>query len=268
MLSIGNFARLGHISVRMLRHYDAIGLLRPAKVDADTGYRSYDWTQLETLGRIRELADYRFPLSRVAELLQMDDMALRPVLQEKRISLYRELARTQQIIRRLEHMLGPDTKRGAYDMSQSYQVTIMETQPQRIFGISKHIHIGQVHELFQELHAEMQKRGLTPAGAGLFFSHGEEYSYEDIDAEAAFPVNGEHPDTRIMPGGPYVATMHRGPYETVSGAYEAIGKYLSEHPEWEVVGPGFERYIRDENDGVPPEEFETGILFQVKKKEA
>ena len=42
MLSIGDIARHGRVSVRMLRHYDAIGLLRPAHVDRATGYRSYD----------------------------------------------------------------------------------------------------------------------------------------------------------------------------------------------------------------------------------
>ncbi len=42
MLSIGHFARHGRVSVRMLRHYDAIGLLQPAYVDRVTGYRSYE----------------------------------------------------------------------------------------------------------------------------------------------------------------------------------------------------------------------------------
>ena len=46
MFSIGEFARLGGVSVRTLRHYDEIGLLRPAMVDQDTGYRGYAADQL------------------------------------------------------------------------------------------------------------------------------------------------------------------------------------------------------------------------------
>ncbi|MGK8552912.1 MerR family DNA-binding transcriptional regulator [Nocardia gipuzkoensis] len=42
MFSIGDFARHGRVSVRMLRHYDAIGLLRPDRVDATSGYRYYE----------------------------------------------------------------------------------------------------------------------------------------------------------------------------------------------------------------------------------
>src|SRR5215208_6007855 len=52
MLSIGDFARQGRVSVRMLRHYDAIGLLQPAHVEWMTGYRSYEAEQLSRLNRI------------------------------------------------------------------------------------------------------------------------------------------------------------------------------------------------------------------------
>ena len=51
MFSIGEFARLGTVSVRTLRHYDEIGLLPPAKVDPDTGYRGYSAAQLRALNR-------------------------------------------------------------------------------------------------------------------------------------------------------------------------------------------------------------------------
>jgi hypothetical protein len=52
MFGIGDFARLGLVSVRMLRHYDAIGLLRPAHVDPFTGHRSYQAAQLARLGGV------------------------------------------------------------------------------------------------------------------------------------------------------------------------------------------------------------------------
>lgn len=264
MLSIGAFSRLGHISIRMLRHYDAIGLLRPAWVDEETGYRYYEGRQLETLGRIEELKAYRFPLARITELLRLPPAALDAALREKRVALYQELAHTEGILRRLETRL--EQMEETNMEHQAYQVTVMETQPMQVFGISRHIHIGEIHGLFQDVHQEMDKRGLRQAGAGLFIYHGDEFSYDDMDVEAAFPVRGEHPDVRTLPGGPYVATIHRGVYDRLQGAYEAIGEYLSEHPEWEVAGPGMERYIRDENDGVLPEEFETGVLFAVKKK--
>jgi len=66
MFSIGEFARHGRISVRMLRHYDSIGLLRPAYVGAASGYRFYEAAQLSDLNRIVALKDLGFTLERPA----------------------------------------------------------------------------------------------------------------------------------------------------------------------------------------------------------
>ena len=69
MLSIGHFARHGRVSVRMLRHYDAIGLLQPAYDDQVTGYRSYDAEQLSRLNRIVALKGLGFTLQQVQSIL-------------------------------------------------------------------------------------------------------------------------------------------------------------------------------------------------------
>src|SRR3712207_9304726 len=69
MLSIGHFARHGRVSVRMLRHYDAIGLLQPAYVDRVTGYRSYEAKQLSRLNRIVALKGLGFTLQQVRSIL-------------------------------------------------------------------------------------------------------------------------------------------------------------------------------------------------------
>jgi DNA-binding transcriptional MerR regulator len=65
MFSIGQFARHGRVSVRMLRHYDAVGLLRPAHVDPSSGYRSYRAGQLAQLNRLIALKELGFTLQQV-----------------------------------------------------------------------------------------------------------------------------------------------------------------------------------------------------------
>jgi DNA-binding transcriptional MerR regulator len=69
MFSIGDFAKLGRVSVRMLRHYDAIGLLTPATVDPFSGYRFYRADQLGRLNRIIALKDLGFTLQQVQAIL-------------------------------------------------------------------------------------------------------------------------------------------------------------------------------------------------------
>jgi DNA-binding transcriptional MerR regulator len=70
MFSIGEFARHGRVSVRMLRHYDAIGLIRPACVDEATGYRLYEASQLDELNRVIALKDLGFTLQQVQAILE------------------------------------------------------------------------------------------------------------------------------------------------------------------------------------------------------
>lgn len=67
MLLIGEFSNVGHKSARMLRHYDKIGLLQPAHVDPFTGYRFYEWEQLQVISRIQMLKGYQFLLMRIKD---------------------------------------------------------------------------------------------------------------------------------------------------------------------------------------------------------
>ena len=69
MLKIGEFSKLSRISVRMLRHYDEIGLLMPEEIDPFTGYRYYSEDQLLAAGRIAALRDMGFGLSAIGEIL-------------------------------------------------------------------------------------------------------------------------------------------------------------------------------------------------------
>ena len=82
MFSIGEFARHGRISVRMLRHYDAIGVLVPAGVDPVSGYRFYQAGQLSRLNRIIALKDLGFSLRQVQQVLdeQVSAQELRGML--------------------------------------------------------------------------------------------------------------------------------------------------------------------------------------------
>lgn len=93
MFSIGEFGRHGRVSVRMLRHYDAIGLLRPACVDPATGYRFYQASQLAELNRIIALKDLRVAeLTGVAEGYEPE--AITPVIQPLYRDLFQRMAST------------------------------------------------------------------------------------------------------------------------------------------------------------------------------
>lgn len=114
MFTIGEFASIGRVSVRMLRHYDEIGLLTPARVDPFTGYRSYEGRQFELLGRILTYKDLGFRLDEVVRIMNgdIDDAVLAEMLAIKRAEVVRRLdldtARLRRLDARLHYTEGVD----------------------------------------------------------------------------------------------------------------------------------------------------------------
>jgi DNA-binding transcriptional MerR regulator len=106
MFSIGEFARLGAVSVRTLRHYDEIGLLRPATVDPETGYRGYSADQLGQLNRIAALKELGLTLTQARQLLDgITVEELRGMLMLRRAQLEHELQQHQSQLLRVEARL-------------------------------------------------------------------------------------------------------------------------------------------------------------------
>src|SRR5262249_54640965 len=105
MLSIGRFARLTGLSVKALRHYDEVGLLRPAHVDDWTGYRWYEPSQLREAVAVRRLRSLRVPLDEVAVLIRSDDRSLREALAVHRARLEGEVVETRHILAELDALI-------------------------------------------------------------------------------------------------------------------------------------------------------------------
>jgi len=107
MYAIGELARAAGVSVRMLRHYDEIGLLKPARVDSTSGYRFYESGQLARLRRVLALKDLGFTLAQVGRIVDEDVGAdeLRGMLRLRRIELAGEISHAQDRLRRVEQQI-------------------------------------------------------------------------------------------------------------------------------------------------------------------
>lgn len=110
MLRIGEFSRRGRVSVKALRHYEAVGLLKPGHVDPTTGYRYYAADQLDDLHRLMVLRALGLPLDRIRQLLQDDPSPerMRRLLDERRAAVARridaEQAQLAAIEARIRHL--------------------------------------------------------------------------------------------------------------------------------------------------------------------
>lgn len=107
MFTIGDFARYGRVSPRMLRHYDAIGLLTPDRTDPATGYRLYGAAQLARLNRIIALKELGFTLQQVGAVLdeRVGPEELRGMLRLRRAELAEAVAAASARLTRVEARL-------------------------------------------------------------------------------------------------------------------------------------------------------------------
>ncbi|MEU8681268.1 MerR family transcriptional regulator [Streptomyces sp. NPDC048611] len=179
MFSIGDFARYGRVSARMLRHYDAIGLLRPARTDPVTGYRSYEAAQLARLNRIIALKDLGFSLQQVGAILaeEVSVPELRGMLRLRQAEL--EAARTAagarlaQVEARLR-TIESEGRMSADDVVVKRTGTVLLAE---LHGIAASYGPGDIGPVITPLYAELCRllaaAGVTPAGPGLAY-------YEDV----------------------------------------------------------------------------------------
>lgn len=261
MLTIGDFSRLSRVTPRMLRHYDALGLLHPEEV-GENGYRYYRQEQLSDLIRILWLKDLGFSLEEIGRIAALEDRQLLPLLRQKREALALELEARQDQLRRLE----ADILRmeGTKLIEKQYHVDLIQDPEQKVFSIRETIGVEQYHDFFQRLYREAETRGLTQAGPIQMLYHDKEFSRERSDVEAQMVVAQDGPDVKVKPACLCAAVQHRGPYENLQYAYDALCAWLGEHTGYQICGPAMDRYFGDP-DNTPPDQLETGVLFPVKK---
>lgn len=106
LFSIGDVARLFHISAGSLRHYESIGLLLPARIDPDTGYRYYSVRQFEALNTIRYLRALDIPLTEIGDFLHNKDVArMEEKLRQQKAAVVEKQQELHRIERKLDNRL-------------------------------------------------------------------------------------------------------------------------------------------------------------------
>jgi DNA-binding transcriptional MerR regulator len=107
LMSIGRFSRATGLSIGALRHYDAVDVLRPARTDSVTGYRSYRVEQVADGRLVVTLKELDLPLEEIREVLRCDDPdQRREMLVAHRVRLQARLFRLQRMLHQLMHLTG------------------------------------------------------------------------------------------------------------------------------------------------------------------
>ena len=137
MLRIGEFSKLSRVSIRMLRHYDDIGLMKPAEIDQFTGYRYYSPEQLPVIGRITALKDMGFSLADIVKMLEIYEN--RDELDDYLMKRQLELQEISETTQRQMRLLDTARERLRKEQNMSYNVSI-KTIPER-YAVTIHMTI-------------------------------------------------------------------------------------------------------------------------------
>ncbi|GAB3766703.1 MerR family transcriptional regulator [Microlunatus parietis] len=232
MFSIGAFASMGRVSVRMLRHYDKVGLLRPARVDEFSGYRYYEADQLRRLNRLLACKDLGFTLDEVKSILDEDDADLAGLLRRREAELVQQITADQDRLTRVRARLALIRAEGA---SPSEAVTIEPLRPARVAllrGVaasSDHEDVGPVIRL---LFGELIKAMGTDSPAGPAIATYRPLDGGALEVQACFPIGPEAPsgvEIAELPGHPTAATyLHRGTMADIGLAYQVLAAWVED----------------------------------------
>ncbi len=253
MLKIGEFARLAQVSIATLRHYDEYGLLRPAALDPDTGYRFYSLAQLPRLHQIVALKGLGFPLPQIAQLLE-EDLSLEQLqamfrLKQEHIQQIIEIeqARLARVAARLQHIEQEGNM-------PAHEILLKQIEPLSVAAIRKTIIIDEdlapTYEHISAYIEKQQQRGRIPQQARtlvpprllLWYSRFEVHDngiYADV--ELAVPLHTILPDNnpvkvRTLPGGLMACTVHPGHMLALGPAFAALHRWIAEN-NYRMIGP-------------------------------
>ncbi|MGN0188211.1 MAG: MerR family transcriptional regulator [Candidatus Cryptobacteroides sp.] len=225
---IGEFSRLGRVTVRTLRHYGEIGLLKPEIIDRQTGYRYYSAGQLQKLLAVVQLKELGFSLAEIRDLYEEDTHFPDIRTMERKIAdCERELAKLRERHRRLSSIISAQKKR------KSMENIYFDTLPSITVAYSRTVlenydALGTF--LVTTVAPEMARLGCECPEPGYCFTieTAGEYKEKNFEIEYCEMVSSAGKDSDIvkfkeLPEVPQAICMKAyGPYDRLRGHYLAL----------------------------------------------
>ena len=270
LFPIGDVARLFHLSVSSLRHYENIGLLKPEYTDPNTGYRYYSARQFEVLNTIRYLRVLDMPLSEIADFLSGKDVG---IIEEKLKRQKAQVIAKQQELKRIERKIDNRLRQLSDAQSSEFDVVKLVRKPScRMVWIMEKLRISSSLDMeapMRRLESSQEEPlvFLGKVGLGISREHlaaGEFGQYDGLflllDEEDNFSG-----DTVVIPGQTYAAVRFHGSHAEAPEQYEKIMRFIGENG-LAVGGISQEITMIDYGITNDVEKFVTEIAVPVGKK--
>ncbi|MDV3220528.1 MerR family transcriptional regulator [Intrasporangium sp.] len=263
LMSIGTFSRASSISIKALRAYHAQGILEPAIVDDETGFRNYHVGQLADAAVVRRLRDLDVPLAAIRDVLAARDPEVtRRVLTEHTARMRSELERAERIVSELSRT----------EPVHETPARIVQLAPQTVIAVSGVVSGDGFSSFLQQsyaaLFARIETLGLRVAGppAGLYAPE----ILDDTGEPATAYVPVEDAPTNVgegllrleLPAVTVAALTHRGGYDSIGERYEALGAWVAHHAR-PTGAPVREIYAVGPTETADPADYRTDICWPV-----
>ena len=266
-LSIGDFSRATHMTVRTLRHYHQIGLLEPAEVNPDTGYRRYATDQIPAAQVIRRFRDLDMPLEEIQAVLSAPDLRTRNQrITAHLVRLEEELGRVQSATGSLRDLLAAPAPDDISARIELRSVPAVEAAA-IVDVVDAEESVAWLQGALGELHATLAARNAPGGGpAGGIYSD-EVFTRHRGQATIFVPCAGPlRPTGRVsstlIPAAELAVIEHRGPPADVDRAYGVLAAYVARHA-LAVAGPIREYYLVGQHDTPDTAQWRTEIGWPI-----
>ncbi len=248
MYSIGEFSRITGLTVKTLRHYHKVGLLAPACIDEETGYRYYNASSADRARIVSQLRRMQFSIGDIREILASgeDDSDLVDHLERQKAALSDKIRHHRNIVRSLETIIRIEREAEMTTKQTTFEIEEKNIEPMLIAGIRMKGCYGECGNGFSKI---CRAAGRHMSGKPMCLCYDAEYKENDADFEPAVPISkviqSEGISVRELPGGRCVSLVFQGPYgESAHGeAYRRLLEYIKQH-EYRVREPSREIYLK------------------------
>jgi DNA-binding transcriptional MerR regulator/effector-binding domain-containing protein len=263
-VTIGDFSRASHLSVKTLRHYHAVGLLEPSEVDPGNGYRYYTEGQIATAQVIRRLRGLQMPVSEVKSVLAAAESGERNrLIMEHLDRLEADLASTAAAVSAVRALIVRPARSRAVEHRTVPERTAIAIQA----WVDREDMLDWWQGALGELHAIASAQRLEPAGApgGVYaseiFQHGRGQATVFIPIDASARAVGRV-EPLAIPAAELAVMVHHGSLADGDLTYGRLGAHVMRH-EISVDGPLREYYVIGFLDARDPASWETEIGWPI-----
>jgi len=266
-VTIGDFSRMTHLSVKALRHYHQIGLLEPVAINMDSGYRLYDVEQVPVAQVIKRLKDLGMALDEIARVLKA------PTVEARNRAIVEHLRRMEDQLEQTKATVASLRRLLETPEQPQRRIDFRTTPATNSIAIHDRVAVNDLEDwwvqAFEELHGEAARSGLERSGPDGALYSSSWFEDEIGDVVAFTPVRGQaategghRAQLYVVPAAELAVALHEGSLSDLDRTFAALGTFVFERA-IAVEGPIREYYLVTAFDTPDEAKYRTEVAWPI-----